>query len=597
MKIFLSNAPWYEVGEKGFLGVRAGSRWPHKWNYNSSMKIEYRPFPFFMATASAILKQHGFDVEFRDSIESGDTFEDYLCLLKKSAPDYIVMETSTPSLKNDLDLAKKIKEELPETNIIFTGLHVEVAQESFLEKYSWIDFTIYGEYEIPLLKLMETIKNGGDMETVPAITYRNGDDIKKNERGKSVPMSELPWPDRDSIPTDYYDGMNGLGEPQLQMHTSRGCPYHCNFCVWPQLVYGDHLYRMRDPQDIIDEILANLEKVEYKSIYFDDDAININKNHILELCRLIKENGIDKKVKWGCMARADLMDDEILTALKDSGCYSVKYGVETFNQEILDRTGKSMDINKNMENVKKTREKYGIKVHLTYCLGLLGDTEETVKDTIEKAMNLGADSRQFSIATPYPGSKLWDIYKENGWIASDDYSLFDGHNTAVSSQGSLTPQRLAELREYAEELDRKQHAVRLPLEFTMQDRRDEILKAVGKSKKILVTCTTRRGIINELYRMLEGAGKEVFVIASGEWRTSLDAIPDDRIRILPDGSRIDAKALKNDAEQYRTQTGIDTIIIPTRGLGDCGYDNVIEFAKEITNNIIKVNEFAVVTKL
>ena len=136
MKIFLSNAPWYEVGEKGFLGVRAGSRWPHKWNYNSSMKIEYRPFPFFMATASAILKQHGFDVEFRDSIESGDTFEDYLCLLKKSAPDYIVMETSTPSLKNDLDLAKKIKEELPETNIIFTGLHVEVAQESFLEKYS-----------------------------------------------------------------------------------------------------------------------------------------------------------------------------------------------------------------------------------------------------------------------------------------------------------------------------------------------------------------------------------------------------------------------------------------------------------------------------
>ena len=595
MKVFLSNAPWYEAGEKGFLGVRAGSRWPHKWNYNPSMRIEYRPFPFFMATASTLLKDNGFNVEFRDSIESGDTYEKYFKILKESAPDYIVMETSTPSLNNDLDVAKKIKNELPVCKLVFTGLHVEIAQEGFLEKYPWIDYTIFGEYEIPLLKLMNAVSKGGNLSDVPAITYRDGGKVKKNEREKSVPMAELPWPDRDSIPTDYYDGMNGLGEPQLQMHTSRGCPYHCNFCVWPQLVYGDHLYRMRDPQDIVNEILANLEKVEYKSIYFDDDAININKNHILELCRLIKENGIDKKVKWGCMARADLMDDEILAALKDSGCYSVKYGVETFNQEILDRTGKSMDINKNIENVKKTREKYGIKVHLTYCLGLLGDTEETVKDTIEKAMELGADSRQFSIATPYPGSVLWDIYKENGWIASDDYRLFDGNNTAVSCQGELTAKRLAELKAQAEELDRKQHAVRIPLEFMMKDRLDEIKGSVGKGRKILITCTSRRGIINELYRILTKEGNDVFVITSSEWKSSLDAVPEDRMRVLPQGSRFDADALKSDAEYYRKEIGIDTVLIPTRGIGDCGYDNVVAFAKEMTDRIIMVNEFAVVT--
>ena len=597
MKVFLSNAPWYEVGEKGFLGVRAGSRWPHKWNYNPSMRIEYRPFPFFMATASALLKKNGFDVEFRDSIESGDTYEEYYHILERSHPDYVLLETSTPSLKNDLDIAKKIKEELPDSMIIFTGLHVEIAQEEFLKKYPWIDFTIYGEYEMPLLRLMEAIRERKPFSNVPAIVFRDGDIIKKTERGESVSMSELPWPDRDSIPTDYYDGMNGLGEPQLQMHTSRGCPYHCNFCVWPQLVYGNHLYRMRDPQDIINEILTNLEKIDYKSIYFDDDAININKEHILELCRLIKEHGIDKRVKWGCMARADLMDDEILAALKDSGCYSVKYGVETFNQEILDRTGKSMDINKNMENVKKTREKYGIKVHLTYCLGLLGDTEETVKDTIEKALELGADSRQFSIATPYPGSVLWDIYKENGWIASDDYSLFDGHNTAVSSQGTLTPERLSQLREYAEEQDRKQHAVRLPLEFMFKDRREEILSSVGRSKKVLITCTTRRGIINELYRMLQENGNEVYVIASAEWKTSLDAISADRLRILPEGSRFDKTALKADEDYYRENVGIDMVLIPTRGLGDCGYENVVDFAKEISEQIIKVNEFAVVTQI
>ena len=597
MKIFLSNAPWYEEGENGFLGVRAGSRWPHKWNYNSSMKIEYRPFPFFMATASALLKKNGFDVEFRDSIESGDTLEKFYEILKKSSPDYILMETSTPSLKNDLDVSRRIKRELPESKIIFTGLHVEIAEEAFLEKYPWIDFTIYGEYEIPLLRLMEIIKSGGDMSDVPAVIYRNGNIIKKNERGKAVPMSELPWPDRDSIPTDYYDGMNGLEEPQLQMHTSRGCPYHCNFCVWPQLVYGDHIYRMRDPHDIIDEILDNMKKVDYRSIYFDDDAININKKHILELCRLIKENGIDKKVKWGCMARADLMDDEILAALKDSGCYSVKYGVETFNQEILDKTGKSMDIEKNKENVRKTREEYGIKVHLTYCLGLLGDTEETVKDTIEKALELGADSRQFSIATPYPGSRLWDIYKENGWIASDDYSLFDGHNTAVSSQGNLTPERLSELRMYAEDEDRKQHAVRLPLEFMMRENRGKIFDVVGRGKRVLITCTTRRGIVNELYRMISEKGNEVYVIASGEWKSSLECIPADRLCLLREGTRLDKAGLSKEISVFKDERKIDTVIIPTRGLGECGYDNVIDFAHEITDRIIKIDEFAKVSDL
>lgn len=591
MKIFLSNAPWYEEGEHGFLGVRAGSRWPHKWAYNPNMKINYRPFPFFMATASTLLKEHGFDVEFRDSIESGDTFDYFYEILQQSGADFILMETSTPSLKNDLMIAEQIKELLPNIRIIFSGLHIEVAEESFLAKYPFIDFTIYGEYELPLLRLMEAARENTGLASVPALIYRDNGEIRKNERGKAVSMSELPWPDRDSISTDYYDGMNGLGKPQLQMHTSRGCPYHCNFCVWPQLVYGNHLYRMREPQDIVDEILANLKKVDYKSIYFDDDAVNINKQHILELCRLMKENGLDK-IRWGCMARADLMDDEILDALKDAGCYSLKYGVETFNQEILDRTGKAMNVEKNVANIKKTREEYGLKVHLTYCLGLLGDTEETVQDTIKKALELEADSRQFSIATPYPGSKLWDIYRKNGWIATEDYDLFDGHNTSVVRQDGISPERLSVLRQYAECEDRKQRAVRLPLEFMMKDKRQAILAAVGGSRRILITCTTRRGIVAELYKMFKAEGNEVYVMTGAEWLSAFETISKEDLIVLPAGTRIDKRILTKEIKRCRDELMINIVVIPTRGSGECGYDNVIETAEAITDNIIRISELA-----
>ncbi len=598
MKVLLSNAPWYEAGENGFLGVRAGSRWPHKWAYNQDMKIEYRPFPFFMSIASAILKRDtDCEVIFRDSIESGDTYESYYAIIKDEMPDIILLETSTPSLKNDLSIASHIKEIIPNCIIVLTGLHVEIEQADFLRKYPFVDFCIYGEYEIPFSKLIKALENNDSLNTIPALLYRDKTgEIHRNDRGETPKMSKLPWPDRDSIPTDYYDGMNGLSEPQLQMHTSRGCPYHCNFCVWPQLVYGNHKYRMREPQDIIDEILANLKKVDYKSIYFDDDAININKKHVLELCRLMKENGLDK-IKWGCMARGDLMDDEVLAALKDAGCYSVKYGVETFNQEILDRTGKAMNIEKNVENIRKTREKYGIKVHLTYCLGLLGDTEETVKDTIEKALELDADSRQFSIATPYPGSRLWDIYKEKGWIVTDDFDMFDGHNTSVVMHEGIDPGKLSELRRYAEESDVRQQSRKVPKEFKEPVNIDKLKETVGSGHNILIACTARRGIVEWLYKCLKEENKSVYVLTAKEWVDALEGVRKDDLLVLPRGTRISKSAIAGLTDKCKNDLNIDTFVIPTRGTGRCGYENVEEAARIITNRILMIGEDASVEVL
>ena len=413
MKILLSNAPWHYIEAKngtGLLGCRAGSRWPHMRDYKGSMISRYQPFPFFLSTASAMLKKAGFNVVIRDSIVIGETYESYYCFIEQEKPELILLEVSTPSIENDLMIAEQIKLRHPTVTIIFAGLHAPLEDEEFLEQHKDVDFTIYGEYEHPLLLLVQALFNGVSLLSVPNLVFRQAGKVFKTNREPLIPISEIPWPDRSSLPNTYYDGCGGMLGKELQIHTSRGCPFKCNFCVLPQIIYASPSYRMRDPQDVIDEILFNFKENEYTHFYIDDDTININKSHFMELCRLICETGLDK-YPWACMGRGDLMDDEMLQALKNAGCYAIKYGVESFNKKVLELSGKALDLDKNIEMIKKTQA-LGIKVHLTYCLGMLGDTIETVSDTIKQSLALLSDSRQYSIASPFEGSKLWHEYKK-----------------------------------------------------------------------------------------------------------------------------------------------------------------------------------------
>lgn len=297
------------------LGCRAGSRWPHFRDYKGSMVSKYQPFPFFLATASSMLKREGFDVVLRDSIVLGETYESYFRFVQNEAPDIVFLETSTPSINNDLSIIQQIKQNNPRIITIIAGLHAPIAEELFLENNPAVDFSIYGEYEHPLLILLCALQQNEQLETVPNLLFRENGKIHKTHRETLVPIQELPWPDREVLPELYYDGCGGMLGLELQLHTSRGCPFGCNFCVLPQIMYAGHSYRMRDPQDVINEILFHFQKTPYTHFYFDDDTINVDKKHFLELCYLIKESGLSQ-YPWGCMGRADLMDSEMLEALK-----------------------------------------------------------------------------------------------------------------------------------------------------------------------------------------------------------------------------------------------------------------------------------------
>ena len=591
MKILLANAPWHLTRDgKIYLGCRAGSRWPFLQDYQGSMIAGYRPFPFFLATASALLKDHGYDVCIRDSIVLGESYDSFYDYVEKEAPDIILLEVATPSIYNDLQISKHIKEILPETAIVLSGLHAPISEIDFLEENQDIDYTIYGEYENPFLNLVDSLKNGKSLSEVPNLLYRDSFGIiHKNNRGKLIEFSELPWPDRDGLPTTYYDGSGGMPGMELQLQTTRGCPYRCNFCVWPQLMYAGPEYRMRKPDDVVNEIVSNFEKAPYTHFYFDDDTINLNKNHFMELCRLIKEKGLDK-YQWACMGRGDLMDDEMLQAMKDAGCYGIKYGVESFNQEILNKTGKALNIDKNIENIKKTEE-LGIKVHLTYCLGLMGDTRETVEDTIKKSLELPADSRQYSIATPYLGSRLWQEYKDKGLLTTEDYSRFDGLHSAVANHEGLPPEDLMRMRDEAERKSCIEISQRLQSPFKTEEFEKKVLSGIRGCKKILITGTAQRAVVKRVWSIADKNGIDASIVTHERFLPEYEEIPQEKIISFLDPVSFSFPEMKKLVNKLRSDN-YDAVIVAGRSFSVCGMENVIEVAEKISDKVVMLYDNA-----
>jgi len=425
LRILLANSPWFK---KGFYGVRAGSRWPHF----EVAGTQYMPFPFFLAYAHSLLKHSGFDSHIIDGVAERMTMPDFHQRVMELSPDLVVYEVSTPSIEHDLEVARKTKEELGQsTGIVFCGPHHTMYSENFLTEHREVDFCIQGEYEFALLELVERKSSDKSIDDVAGLIYRNADGkVKVNPRRPlEMDLGKFPWPSREDLPmTGYYDQPGGIPVPSLQMWASRGCPYQCIFCSWPQIMYAGNSYRVRDVKDVVAEIQWCIEKFGFKSVYFDDDTFNIGKPRILRLCEEIKKSGL--KIPWAIMARADCMDREMLEAMVNAGLVALKYGVESGVQEILDSSGKSLDLKKVRETVRFTRE-LGVKFHLTFTFGLPGETLETIKKTIDLAMELNPDSLQFSIITPFPGSTYFQQLDSKGYILSRKWDEYDGYNRAV----------------------------------------------------------------------------------------------------------------------------------------------------------------------
>ena len=418
MKVLFANLPWEEDNE--FYGLRAGSRWPHLRLKKES--LPYYPFPFFMAYAAATVeKDH--DIMFKDCITEGITENQFLDKIEEFSPEAAIFETATPTVDKDMTVIRKIKERLPQIKIALAGQHASAYPDKMLSSND-IDYVMMGEYDYTAKDIINSLDTGSDINNISGLAYKeNGKSIVKGY-SKLIPnLDDLPYPARHHLPMGKYTEPFCKHTPNVQMISSRGCPYSCTFCLEPSVFYGRSNYRMRSPESVVNEMEQVKKTFKAKEIYFDDSSFSVNQARVKAICHEIKERRLD--IAWSCMADAK-MELDTLKEMRSAGCVAFKFGVESSDSQILKNINKPVNLELIRRVVKYCRQA-GIESHATFIFGLPGETRETIKNTINFAFKeLKTDTAQFSVAIPYPGTPFYNEAVKNNWIKTSDYSQFNG---------------------------------------------------------------------------------------------------------------------------------------------------------------------------
>jgi hopanoid biosynthesis associated radical SAM protein HpnJ len=307
------------------------------------------------------------------------------------------------------------------------GAKVAVDPQGSLAASRAIDFVAREEFDFTCKEIAE----GRPFESILGLSYRHPDGSIRHNAARPLlhDMDELPWVapvyQRDLKIENYFIGY--LKHPYVSLYTGRGCKSRCTFCLWPQTV-GGHRYRVRSPQNVIDEvrwIKENLPQV--KEIFFDDDTFTDLGPRAEEIARGLGKLG----VTWSCNAKANV-PFETLRVMKENGLRLLLVGYETGSDQILRniRKGLRTDIARRFTSDCR---KLGITIHGTFILGLPGETLQTIRDTIQYAVDINPHTIQVSLAAPYPGTELYSQAIAKGWlIKSEDMNLVNSRGIQLA---------------------------------------------------------------------------------------------------------------------------------------------------------------------
>ena len=385
----------------GFDGG-AGSRYQARREVTSFWYPTWLAQPAALVPDSKLLDCPPHDIGVRECLEVARQF------------DHVIINTSTPSLKNDCKVAAALKQQKPATTIGFIGAHAAVLPAETLKASPAIDWVGRKEFDFTCKEVAE----GRARSEVDGLSYRNREVkiVHNKEREMISDMDALPWVvdvyKRDLQIEKYFIGY--LLHPYLSLYTGRGCPAQCTFCLWPQTI-GGHKYRVRSPENVAGE-MARAKKLfpQVREFFFDDDTFTANLPRAREIARKLAPLGLT----WSCNSRANL-DYDTVKSFKDSGLRLFLVGYESGNQEILNRIKKGITLEE-ARGFTRACHKAGVVIHGTFVLGLPVETRETIEETIRYAMELDVFSIQVSLAAPYPGTELYDMARQNGWFAKRD---------------------------------------------------------------------------------------------------------------------------------------------------------------------------------
>lgn len=356
--------------------------------------------------------------------------DDALKLTLRFKPDFIGITATTPTIPHVLKLATDIKSEGIEAPICVGGPHITALPETLM--HNTLDIGVIGEGERTVLELVNRISDGAQIKEkgIAGVAFRKGNKLVITEARSFISdLNEIPMPARDLMKmNEFYcrpkETLRGIVAKTTQMMSSRGCPFNCVFCsnklLWNQRV------RLFSPEYVINEMEYLIDTYKLDGIYFQDDTFTANTNWFEQVCNLMIEQKLNKRVFWVCQAQATTLTPEKAELLKRAGCVRAEFGFESGSPRILQylKRGAS-NVERNAAAIKTCTDA-GLMVLGNFIFGVPGETLEDMQLSRKFYTENRIDYVSTALATPYPGTELWDYCKTNGTIKPEqvDWNKF-----------------------------------------------------------------------------------------------------------------------------------------------------------------------------
>jgi anaerobic magnesium-protoporphyrin IX monomethyl ester cyclase len=362
---------------------------------------------------AAVLRKEGHAVSVIEASSLGLTLRELLDEIIACNPEFVGISATTLSILNASKLADEIKKNNGNIKIIVGGPHLTAVPEETMGLFKSFDFGVIGEGEETIRELINSIKGGKEISGIPGIIFHDrGNVIRTVPRMFLDDLDKLPFPAWDLLsdfPDKYHPPPFRLKRlPAAYIVTTRGCPNKCIFC--DRSVFGNKC-RGHSAEYVLELIEYLYNRFGIREILIEDDTFVTFKSRLIEVCEGIIKRGM--KISWSCLGRADAVTPEILGLMKRAGCWSISYGIETGDPEVMKFIGKNITLDKIKQAVKWTKET-GMLSKGFFILGHPTDNHETIKKTIAFALSIPLDDISVSMMTPFPGSKLHDIASQYG---------------------------------------------------------------------------------------------------------------------------------------------------------------------------------------
>jgi len=413
-------------------------------NYKSSSTLP----PLGILYVAGEVEKAGYQVNVVDAEAEKLDDEAVFQKVKLFEPDLVGIYCTIFNFKRLLNLAEKIKKEI-KCPIFFGGPHPTAYWDEVAAEDN-VDIVFIGEAEKAVPEVLQALKNNGiGLNRVKGIAFKyNKYIIKTEDRPFLKNLDELAFPAFHLADLKKYRPapQHARRMPSITMITSRGCPFRCSFCEIPAIF--KNTYRKRSVDNVIAEIKLLQKNHGIKDIFFFDDLFGVDKKWLEEFINKLIEEKID--LTWTCLTRIDTLYEDLVFRMKKAGCWSIFFGMESLDNDILKAINKKLTVEQ-IENAIKICKKAGIQIRANFILGCPNETPEIAKKMIKRLCQLNPDYAKFQLMTPYLGTPIYDQIKQGLWgkMVDEDYTKMTKDEAVFVPYGYKNAKELEDLKNYA----------------------------------------------------------------------------------------------------------------------------------------------------